>query len=339
MSNPISYNFNVVNNIKQIDKPNYVYLGTKNKNIYIEIDPNSLIAEYKIDDNFEKPIGSGGNYCFFAGKTQDGKPCAIGVYEHQDLVEALSRAISAAQFKDLHIPRVIGTTAIKDRYGKYYPAIVYERIFGKNGMKYLETRPSIDSMIQVLSQVAEAIDYMHQEGCIHNDIKWSNIMIGNTDPNSQNQNNAYLLDIEKILRIGTSTTYEEGIFVTSTYMTPEQAEAIDKETSVTNESYIDYWKLGVMYLFAISNGNIQIPFLNINNQFVNSTRVVSAEMAETQRTGKIPFKYEYLRDDLKPEYTNIVDRLSIFFGENDNPHNYRNMKSAKEVIGYLSLQD
>ncbi|MEQ8673121.1 MAG: serine/threonine-protein kinase [Aggregatilineales bacterium] len=74
---------------------------------------------------------------------------------------------------------------------------------------------SVDRMINLLSQVASALDYAHKAGIIHRDIKPSNILIDKSDK-------AILTDFGLVLRQKVDQTLGTA-FGTPRYISPEQA--------------------------------------------------------------------------------------------------------------------
>lgn len=327
------HSYSIFHGEKHPDDNKTKYIPTQNSDIQVKIEMEES-RDYRFATTEPETMGKGWKGEYFPGVTDDNKPCAIGVYRELGLRNTLYRAISGAQFNNLHIPKVLGTTAVKDSSGFYYPSIVFERVFGENGRTWLEMGFTKEDLYGVLLQISEAIDYIHSQNCIHNDIKWGNIMVGSTDSEKKEQKNAYQLDIESIIHLN-STSHHDMINMTVPYMTPEQAKAVVEETDLKNTKYIDYWKLGVMYLVAISHQKIQTPFISTNNREINDWEKTSLKLYEAKRQGIMSFPREYMHNDFLPQYEEIVKKLSIFFGEKEVSGNYRTFSSANDVIKYL----
>ena len=77
--------------------------------------------------------------------------------------------------------------------------------------------PSLGEVSSMLSQLAGALDYAHQRGVIHRDIKTGNVMF-------DDQGDTYLVDfgIVKLAQGNVQLTQEGMIIGTPTYMAPEQ---------------------------------------------------------------------------------------------------------------------
>jgi serine/threonine protein kinase len=115
------------------------------------------------------------------------------------------------------------------------------RFLGGGSMAQLIRRgvPKLKEIEKPFNQVAEALDYAHQQGIIHRDLKPGNIML---DENS----NAYLSDFG-IARVLGSNLTGSAIIGTPAYMSPEQAHGgnIDARS--------DIYSLGIV-LFELITG-------------------------------------------------------------------------------------
>ena len=76
---------------------------------------------------------------------------------------------------------------------------------------------SLERVTNITNQLASALDYAHQEGLIHRDVKSSNIMLGSDD-------HVTLTDFGVVKSIGGTSLTQIGTMVgTLEYMSPEQA--------------------------------------------------------------------------------------------------------------------
>ena len=102
---------------------------------------------------------------------------------------------------------------------------------------------SLSQMAHILQRVAAALDYAHQRGVIHRDLKPDNILFDEYD-------NAYISDfgIAKLTQTATKLT-NPSIIGTPTHMSPEQAKGED----VDGRS--DIYSLGVI-LFEMLSGRM-----------------------------------------------------------------------------------
>jgi serine/threonine protein kinase len=100
---------------------------------------------------------------------------------------------------------------------------------------------SLSQMAHIIQRVAGALDYAHDRGVIHRDLKPGNILF-------DEYNNAYISDfgIAKLTQAATQLT-NSGIIGTPTHMSPEQAQGED----VDGRS--DIYSLGVI-LFEMLSG-------------------------------------------------------------------------------------
>ncbi|MFO7322537.1 MAG: protein kinase [Chloroflexota bacterium] len=130
-------------------------------------------------------------------------------------------------------------------YGEYegQPYIVMRYLPGGSVDDLLKNGPlALEQIIELLDQIAPALDYAHGKGVLHRDLKPSNVLI---DDNG----GAYLTDfgIARILGETSSVVTTQGVVGTPSYMSPEQAQGqpLDPRS--------DLYALGVM-LFEMATG-------------------------------------------------------------------------------------
>jgi len=99
-------------------------------------------------------------------------------------------------------------------------------------------RPKITDLEKPFAQLAQALDYAHQQGIIHRDLKPGNIMLDEND-------NAYLSDFG-IARVMGSELTGSAIIGTPAYMSPEQANGINIDARS------DIYAMGIVLFEMIS---------------------------------------------------------------------------------------
>ena len=99
--------------------------------------------------------------------------------------------------------------------------------------------PPLDKLAKPIEQVASALDYAHQEGVIHRDLKPGNVLL---DENG----NAYLSDFG-IARVLDSNLTGSALIGTPAYMSPEQANGLPLDARS------DIYSLGVV-LYELVTG-------------------------------------------------------------------------------------
>jgi serine/threonine protein kinase len=127
-------------------------------------------------------------------------------------------------------------------YGKAeeVPFIAMRYLAGGSLAQWIRRGPiKVDALDRPLTQVAQALDYAHNQGIIHRDIKPGNIMLDEA-------NNAYLSDFG-IARVLGSNLTGSAIIGTPAYMSPEQANGMPLDARS------DIYALGIV-LFELITG-------------------------------------------------------------------------------------
>jgi serine/threonine-protein kinase len=155
-------------------------------------------------------------------------------------------------------------------------------------MRYLEQGkmplPQIDVVIRILSEVAAGLDYAHQEGVIHRDIKASNIMF-------DKHGTAFIVDFG-IARIAELTSHLTGTGTalgTPAYMAPEQWRGD------TPLPAADQYSLGCMAYLLLTGA---LPFTAANPYALLQ-----------KHTQELPPPLKLHRDDLPPALEGVMERV------------------------------
>ncbi|MGH2523346.1 MAG: serine/threonine-protein kinase, partial [Anaerolineales bacterium] len=128
-----------------------------------------------------------------------------------------------------------------------YSYIVTPLIQSGSLAKRLQGQPlPLPQMVRIVNQVADALDYAHNRGLIHRDVKPSNILVDESG-------NYFLSDfgIAKLLEGSTQFTTTGGTIGTPKYMSPEQGLGLPLDRRS------DIYSLGVI-LYEIATG--RVPF-------------------------------------------------------------------------------
>jgi len=136
-----------------------------------------------------------------------------------------------------------------------------------------------DAYLNVIEQIAPALDYAHSKNVLHRDLKPSNVLMDDDD-------GAYLTDfgIARILgeqRAPTITT--QGVVGTPSYMSPEQAQGL------ALDARSDVYALGIM-LFEMATG--QRPFQSDTPYSIAVLQVTAPPPAPRSINKNIPMPVE-----------------------------------------------
>ncbi len=147
----------------------------------------------------------------------------------------------------------------------------------------MESRPSLEQRIDVVLQIAEALEHAHQRGVIHLDLKPSNVLV---DENA----NACILDfgLARLLEKNVSDSFADGFTAgTPAYMAPEQIQLPANEW----DTRTDVHALGVLLYQAIAE---KLPFPSTGTPLEILQAVES--QAPPQLASKLSMSAHQLRD-------------------------------------------
>ena len=157
-----------------------------------------------------------------------------------------------ARLEHPHIVRVFDSGEQDDMH-----YMVMEFLNGKGLDEWIKTSGSLPLalVLQIVSQIAAALDYAHAQGVVHRDIKPSNIMLEGAAPDGPR---AVLTDfgIARMLNAHTVMTRTGGMLGTLDYIAPEQI-----QESAKVDGRADLYALGVM-VYQMLTG--ELPFKHNN---------------------------------------------------------------------------
>ena len=157
--------------------------------------------------------------------------------------------------------------------------IVMEYLQGPTLQQEIQQKGAIPitRVISILGQLAEALDYAHQEGLVHRDVKPANIIIGDQD-------SVTLTDFGLVKAAKSAETTGEGAAIgTLKYMSPEQAQGAEID------SRSDIYSLGVV-VYEMLIG--ETPFAGTTPYQALQQLMHEPPPLLTQRNPKIPARVE-----------------------------------------------
>lgn len=185
--------------------------------------PDSLLGDRLGNYEIRSLIGRGGMARVYeAFDTQLHRRAAIKVVDVpvSDETEITDRFFREARaVANLSHPHIVTVYAFGNERGVYYLAMRY--LEGKTLADLLrrhrqqQTHFAPNEMLQIVDDVCSALDYAHEHGIIHRDVKPSNIMV-------DEKGRAVLMDFGLLLEGGADNTLGTA-FGTPRYISPEQA--------------------------------------------------------------------------------------------------------------------
>ncbi len=167
------------------------------------------------------------------------RPVAIKLATHADADnEGVARRLFINEARSagrLDHPHVLKVYEAGEDAGQ--PYMVMEYIAGGDTLRNycrVDTLLPIPTVIRIIRQTADALDYAHRHGVLHRDIKPANIML-------TKDGNAKLGDFGIARRMGADQTQIVGWFGSPLYMSPEQA----RDAEITPQS--DLFSLGSVF--------------------------------------------------------------------------------------------
>jgi serine/threonine protein kinase len=204
--------------------------------------PDELIGKTLGAFTILEEVGRGGMATVYSAMQHSmGRKVALKIlprhFMHDpDFLERFEREVEV--ISRLEHPHILPIYDYGESDGVPYIAM---RFLGGGSMAQLIRRgvPKLAEIAKPFNQVAEALDYAHQQGIIHRDLKPGNIML-------DEHGNAYLSDFG-IARVMGSNLTGSAIIGTPAYMSPEQAHGgnIDARS--------DIYSLGIV-LFELITG-------------------------------------------------------------------------------------
>ncbi len=207
--------------------------------------PETLVRE-ALDENYEieKELGRGGMAIVYKAKQRSlGRDIALkvlpqGVSHDKKMLERFHReARSAAQLNHPHIVTIIDEG---ETNGVHFMAMEY--LSGRDLHEIIQEQGHLSSQeaVTIITPIADALAYAHEQGMIHRDVKGSNVMITDVGrPVLMDFGIAYASSEARLTQTGT-------VLGTPEYMSPEQARGTEVEARS------DLYSLGVVLYEALT---------------------------------------------------------------------------------------
>jgi formylglycine-generating enzyme required for sulfatase activity len=153
----------------------------------------------------------------------------------------------------LHHPNIVSVHEAGAAEGQLYIAMAYLPGQTLRDLLAAEGALSLERALPILAQVADALDYAHEQGMVHRDVKPANIIVEERGRKVQ----ASLLDfgLVKATEGGTVLTSQGTLLGSPEYMAPEQA---DPERATQVGPAADRYALGIV-AYHMLTGRVPFP--------------------------------------------------------------------------------
>ncbi|MCB0044816.1 MAG: serine/threonine protein kinase [Caldilineaceae bacterium] len=202
--------------------------------------PANQFGPYQI----EHAIGAGAVARVFQARDGQGATVALKVMLPAAAAQAQLRDLFRLEYRALarlRHPNIVRVYASGDING--LPYLAMELVEGETLETFLlrAKRLGEPAAIAIINQIADALDYLHQQGFIHRDIKPANIML---TPAGQ----AKLFDFGTVYETAAPPLQDMGIYGTPAFLAPEQ---IAQDRPVDGRT--DLYALGIL-LYLMTAG-------------------------------------------------------------------------------------
>lgn len=220
-------------------------------------------------------IGRGGMGCVYKGRDPDGHTIAIKMMSNQVTCYPEYRALFQSEVNALRkmnhpsVVHIVGNPYQDSKGNLYLPM---EFIEGETIEQYVRQNGALpeEQTTELMVKILDAIQYVHDHGCVHRDIKPSNIML-------RNDGRICIIDfgIAKDSEVGSSGKTVGRIIGTDGYMSPEQADGlnIDKRT--------DIYSLGCVFYFMLTGRH---AIAKQENDYKTVQAILTTEMPKPSHT-------------------------------------------------------
>ena len=219
---------------------------------------NQQFGPYRI----ESVLGEGGVATVYAARKPNSPLVALKILAPNAARSPIVRQCFEQEYKitsRLNHPGIVRATDTGIFNGRYYIAmtLVEGQTLAQLILKNKNRRLGEDAALNITRQIADTLNYLHQRGYVHRDIKVSNIMIADRG------GRAILIDFGTAWHEETPRQPEDkSVFGTPAFVSPEQARG---DAQIDGRS--DLYSLGIVLYFMVTG---QKPFYGKRDQLLHA---------------------------------------------------------------------
>ena len=258
------------------------------------------------DISLKKKIGEGGQAKVYRG-TLHGEEVAVKIISEVDWKCLAHEIVILSNLNHTSMPKFYGIILDNKKIG-----LVFNYITGKPLDEYDKNHFKIDQKLKIIKDIADALNYVHENKFIHRNLKLENIIV-------DNDLKVHLIDFGIAKVCGNGISYMTRAKGTLYYLAPETLEAADLSDTediisiVTNK--VDVWSYGCIVSYWFSG------FLPWCNEY-NDNEVVIQKLLLSKKAFPVP--------------TNINDENIIKIIKISTEVDFKKRASMQDIVDILS---
>jgi len=272
-----------------------------------------ITDDYVITDFLDE---GGMSWVYKGVRLSDDEPVAIKVLREgvssqraEDIIRFRREAQAVSKLEHANIIKVYEVCEYEN-----LNCIVMELVEGEKLDKYIPQRTGmkIDEAVNIVEQIAGALEYVHSAGIIHRDLKPANIMVTKDD---RNRTCVKILDFGLAKVMEFTRIKEIGEIVgTFSYMSPEQSGIIKRAVDERSDLY----SLGIIFYQLLSD---ELPFKGED---------IGTILHQQIATEPVPVRY------LNIDVPQVLERVTLKLLKKDPEERYQ---TAKGLLYDLKLYE
>jgi len=213
-------------------------------------------GEWYVYNLAESPLGAGAMGTVYLGRSCNNPGLRVAIkrvadqYTHVQSIRERAKLEASLLFRHPHLVEMVGYCEYAPDYGPIF--IVSHLVQGVTLDKYVNDslRKRSDAVVRIcrsMFPVLDALEYLHDKGIVHLDVKPSNVMV-------ENGCNIRLMDLGIAYAPDALEVHSKGMIGTPQYAAPEQC-AEEQRAGARLDATTDIYEAGVTLYELLANYN------------------------------------------------------------------------------------